>query len=69
MTEEPTRTLDQAILSTWQAELKATRNLHIKQGCLEREPELLSRFSGIMSSSRLYANACAGAYKDSGSSV
>jgi hypothetical protein len=39
------RTFDQAILSAWQDELKATRNPSIKQQCLQRESELLLRFA------------------------
>jgi hypothetical protein len=45
MSQEPIRTLDQALLSAWQAELKATRNPSMKQQCSQREPELLPRFS------------------------
>src|SRR5215212_3444143 len=45
MTEEPTRTFDQATLSAWQAELEASNNPSIKQQCLQREPELLPRFA------------------------
>src|SRR5215207_4627684 len=44
MTEEPTRTFDQATLSAWQAELEASNNPSIKQQCLQRESELLPRF-------------------------
>jgi hypothetical protein len=45
MTKEPGRMFDQAILSTWQDELKATNNPNFKQQCLQREPELLPRFA------------------------
>src|SRR5215212_169630 len=45
MIEEPTRTFDQTILSTWQEELNATRDPIIKEQGLEREPELLPRFA------------------------
>jgi hypothetical protein len=45
MPEEPTRTLDQALLSAWQAELKATRNPNIKQQLSHSECELLPRFA------------------------
>jgi hypothetical protein len=45
MTEEPTRTFDQTVLSVWQDELKATRNPIIKEQCLQQEPELLPRFA------------------------
>src|SRR5215207_3768773 len=44
MTEEPFRTLDQAMLSAWQAEFKTTRNPIIKEQCLQQEPDLLPRF-------------------------
>jgi hypothetical protein len=45
MTEEPIRPFDQALLSAWQAELKATRNPIIKEQCLQREPDLLPSFA------------------------
>src|SRR5215208_2531232 len=45
MTEAPLRTLDQALLSAWQAELKATRNLSLKQQLSHREGELRPRFA------------------------
>jgi Ca2+-binding RTX toxin-like protein len=45
MTKEPGRMFDQAILSTWQDELKATNNPNFKQQCLQREPDLLPRFA------------------------
>src|SRR5215208_2882906 len=45
MTEEPSRTLDQALLAAWQAELKAAPNPIIKEQCLPQEPELLPRFA------------------------
>ena len=45
MKQEPPSTFDQAILSAWQDELKATRNPTIKQQCLEREQELSPRFA------------------------
>jgi len=41
----PSRTLDQTILSTWQAELKATRNPIIKEQGLQQAPGLLPRFA------------------------
>ena len=44
MTEEPLHTFDQAVLSAWQDELKATRGATIEQQCLQREPDLLLRF-------------------------
>jgi hypothetical protein len=44
MIEESTRTLDQAILSAWQAELKATRDPSLKQQLSHREGELLPQF-------------------------
>jgi hypothetical protein len=42
MLEELSRTFNQAVLVTWQDELKATRDLRIKQQCLQLE--LLPRF-------------------------
>jgi hypothetical protein len=45
MTEEPSRTFHQAMLSAWQEQLKATRHQSIKQQCLQRELELLPRFA------------------------
>jgi hypothetical protein len=45
MTDGPIRTLDQALLSAWQDELKATRNPIIKEPCLQQESELLPRFA------------------------
>jgi hypothetical protein len=45
MTEELIRTLAQALLSAWQAELKATPNPIIKEQCLPQEPDLLPRFA------------------------
>ncbi|HKF94507.1 MAG TPA: hypothetical protein VKB96_07890 [Gammaproteobacteria bacterium] len=45
MTEAPLRTLDQALLAAWQAELKATRNLSLKQQLSHREGELRPRFA------------------------
>ena len=45
MTAEPIRTLDQALLSAWQDELKATPNPIIKEPCLQQEPDLLPRFA------------------------
>jgi hypothetical protein len=43
--QEPDHTFDQALLSAWQDQVKATHNLSLKQQCLEREPELLPRFA------------------------
>ncbi|HKH20645.1 MAG TPA: hypothetical protein VKB53_07145 [Gammaproteobacteria bacterium] len=45
MNDGPSRTLDQTILSTWQAELKATRNPIIKEQGLQQAPDLLPRFA------------------------
>src|SRR5215208_6523155 len=45
MTEEPTSTFAPAILSAWQAELKATRNPSLKQQLSQSEGELLPRFA------------------------
>jgi hypothetical protein len=45
MTDEPTRTVGQALLSAWQDELQATRNPSIKHQCLQQEGELLPRFA------------------------
>jgi hypothetical protein len=44
MPEEPIRLFDQALLSAWHAELKATRNPIIKEQCLQQESGLLPRF-------------------------
>src|SRR5215208_4326246 len=45
MNDEPTCTFDQAVLSAWQDELKATGDATLEQQCLEREPDLLPRFT------------------------
>jgi hypothetical protein len=45
MTRQLSGAPDQALLSAWQAELKATRNRIIKEQCLQREAQLLSRFA------------------------
>src|SRR5215213_8718884 len=45
MTAAPTRSFDQALLSAWQAELKATPNPIIKEQCLQQEPDLLPHFA------------------------
>jgi hypothetical protein len=45
MTDEPTRTVGQALLSAWQDELQATRNPIVKEQCLPQEPDLLPRFA------------------------
>src|SRR5215218_2783107 len=45
MIAEPIRALDQAMLSAWQDELKATRNPIIKEPCLQQESDLLLRFA------------------------
>ena len=45
MSQESGRTCNQALLSAWQDELKATGNATLKQQCLQQEPELLPRFA------------------------
>jgi hypothetical protein len=45
MTDGPIRTLDQALLSAWQAKLKATRESSLKQQLLQSQGELLPRFA------------------------
>jgi hypothetical protein len=45
MTDGPIRTLDQALLSAWQDELKATRESSLKQQLLQSQGELLPRFA------------------------
>jgi hypothetical protein len=45
MSQKPARTFSQALLSAWQAELKATRNPIIKEQCLQQAPDLLPRFA------------------------
>jgi hypothetical protein len=45
MSQAPARTFDQAILPTWQAELKATNHPNFKQQLSQREGELLPRFA------------------------
>src|SRR5215217_9471880 len=45
MSDGPSRMFDQALLSAWQAELKATHSPIIKEPCLQREPNLLPRFA------------------------
>jgi hypothetical protein len=45
MTEELIRTLDQTVLSAWQAELKAIGNRNLRQQCQQQERELLPRFA------------------------
>ena len=44
MTQAPIRTLDQALLSAWQDEPKATPNPIVKEQCLQQESDLLPRF-------------------------
>src|SRR5215208_7429266 len=45
MTIEPSRTLDQTMLSAWQAELKATHSPIVKEQGLQQAPDLLPRFA------------------------
>jgi hypothetical protein len=45
MNEEPVRTLDQTVLSAWQAALKATNQPNFKQQLSHGEAELLPRFT------------------------
>jgi hypothetical protein len=45
MSDGPSRTFDQALLSAWQAELKATPNPIIKEQCLPQAPDLRPRFA------------------------
>ena len=45
MRQAPTRTFDQALVSAWHDELKATRNPSIKHQCLQQQGELLPRFA------------------------
>ena len=45
MTDEPIRTFDQAMLSAWQEQLKATRNPIAKEQGLQQAPDLLPRFA------------------------
>jgi hypothetical protein len=45
MSQEPSRTFDQAMLSAWQDELKATPNPIVKEQCLPQESDLLPRFA------------------------
>jgi hypothetical protein len=45
MTQEPTRTFDQAMVSVWEDELKATRDPSLKQQLSYREGELLPRLA------------------------
>ena len=45
MIAEPIRALDQAMLSAWQDELKATYKPIIKEQCLQQAPDLLPRFA------------------------
>jgi hypothetical protein len=45
MSQAPTRPFDQAVLSAWQAELKATGDATLTQQCLQREADLLPRFA------------------------
>jgi hypothetical protein len=45
MSQAPSRTFNQALLSAWQDELKATPSPIIKEQCLQQEPELLPRFA------------------------
>jgi hypothetical protein len=56
MTQEPTRTFDQAMVSVWEDELKATRDPSLKQQLSYREDELLPR---LTSSSKPYAGGTA----------
>jgi predicted secreted protein len=45
MTQEPTRTFDQAMVSVWEDELKATRDPSLKQQLSYREDDLLPRLA------------------------
>ncbi|HKH21430.1 MAG TPA: hypothetical protein VKB53_11220, partial [Gammaproteobacteria bacterium] len=45
MRQEPIRTFDQAMVSAWQEQLTATRDSSLNQQLLQREPELLPRFT------------------------
>src|SRR5215211_7166713 len=45
MTIEPSRTLDQTMLSAWQAELKATHSPIVKEQGVQQAPDLLPRFA------------------------
>jgi hypothetical protein len=45
MSRESICTLDQAVLSAWQDELKATPNPIVKEPCLQQAPDLLPRFA------------------------
>ena len=45
MPEAPLRTFAPTMLAAWQAELKATRNLSLKQQLSHREGELRPRFA------------------------
>ena len=45
MTKEPDHTFDQALLSAWQAALKATNQPNFKQQLSHGEAELLPRFT------------------------
>jgi hypothetical protein len=65
MSQEPTRTIDQALLAAWQTEFKASHNLNIKQQCLQQESELLPRFGEhYQHSSKPYAGGCAAAWSE-----
>jgi hypothetical protein len=66
MTQEPTGTFDQAMVSVWEDELKATRDPSLKQQLSYREGELLPR---LTSSSKPYAGGYGVAHKESGSSL
>ncbi|HKF94222.1 MAG TPA: hypothetical protein VKB96_06410, partial [Gammaproteobacteria bacterium] len=55
-----------ALLSAWQAKLKATGDATLKQQGLPREPDLLP---GITRSSKPYAGGCAAACNANGSAL
>jgi len=58
MSDGPSRTFDQALLSAWQAELKATPNPIIKEQCLPQAPDLRPRFAAQYKNSKPYAGGC-----------
>jgi hypothetical protein len=69
MTQEPTRTFDQAMVSVWEDELKATRDSSLKQQLSYREDELLPRLAAPYQQLKALRRRYGVAHKESGSSL
>jgi hypothetical protein len=69
MSPAPTRPFDQAVLSAWQAELKATGAATLTQQGLQREPDLLPRFAAHYPQPKPCAGGCAAACNANGNAL